>query len=143
MGIEVRLTADGIGAVYRSFGLLTGQDLLDADARLREEIRRNPEIRYLLVDHSEVPAEKIESEAIHRVAADASKALELVREGVVAVVAPNEILFGLSRMWEILVEQPRLTTRVTRTRAEALAWLEEELGRRQLPFRPTDEPAPE
>ena len=134
MGIEVSLTDDGVGAVYRSFGVLTSQDLLDADERLHIEIIRNPELRYLLVDHSAIPEEKVDVESLRVLAERVGENLEIIPEGLIAIVAPNDILYGLSRMWEILAEQSGLTTRVTRTRAEAVAWLKDELGQRQLPF---------
>jgi hypothetical protein len=134
MGIEVSLTDDGVGAIYRSFGVLTSQDLLDADERLHIEIIRNPELRYLLVDHSAIPEEKVDVESLRVLAERVGENLEIIPEGLIAIVAPNDILYGLSRMWETLAEQSGLTTRVTRTRAEAVAWLKDELGQRQLPF---------
>ena len=62
MSIEVRLTADGIGMAATGVGVLTGQDLLDATAQLREEAERNPEIRYAVMDLSAVPEEKVDGE---------------------------------------------------------------------------------
>jgi len=138
MGIEIRFTADGIGMVWASTGLLTGRDLLDADTRLRDEVTSGRTIRYLLVDHSAIPEESIESGSIQILAEQSEESLELIPDGVVAVVAPNDVLFGLSRMWEQFVEYPRLTTRVMRSRDEAIAWLQDELAERELPFRLTD-----
>jgi hypothetical protein len=134
VSIEFSLTADGIGVVYRSFGILTSQDLYDADERLHSEIKRNPGLRYLLVDHSAIPDEKVDTESLRVLAGRVGENLELIPEGLIAIVAPNDILYGLSRMWETLANQSALTTRVMRTRAEAVAWLEEELSQRQLPF---------
>ena len=135
MGIEVSLTADRIGVVYTSSGVLTGEDLLDADARLHEHVARNPEIRYLLADHSAIPEERVDSASIRALAQRSGRTLELIPAGFVAIVAPNDVLFGLSRMWEIQAEQPGLVARVVRSREEAVAWLRDELARRRLPFR--------
>jgi hypothetical protein len=134
VSIEASLTADGIGVVYTSSDVLTGQDLFDADARLRVEITRHPELRYLLVDHSAIPDEKVDTASLRALARQVGENLGSIPEGLMAIVAPTDILFGLSRMWETLAAQPRLITRVTRTRAEATAFLKEELNRRQLPF---------
>jgi hypothetical protein len=134
MGIEVSLAADGVGAQFRSYGVLTSQDLLDANQRLHIEITRNPGLRYLLVDHSAIPEEKVDTASLRLLAERVSNNLEIIPEGFVAIVAPNDVLYGLSRMWETLAEQSTLTTRVMRTRAEAVAWLKEELAQRQLPF---------
>lgn len=138
VAIEVSLTLDGIGAVYTSSGVLTGQDLLDADARVREEARRNPGFRYVFVDHSAIPEEKIDTESLQVLAERTSETLELIPAGMVAIAAPSDVLFGLSRMWETQAEQPGLVTFVARTRDEAVAWLKEKLSQRQLPFRLTE-----
>lgn len=135
MSIEFSLAADGIGAEYTSSGVLTGQDLLDADERLREAVRCNSRIRYLLVDHSRVSEEEVDSASIRALARRTGETLELIPDGIVAIVAPNDVVFGLSRMWEIQAEQPGLLTFVARTREEAIAWLRRQLTRRQLPFR--------
>jgi hypothetical protein len=41
----------------------------------------------------------------------------------VAIVAPKDLAFGLSRMYEIYREQPQIALKVFRTREDALAWL--------------------
>jgi len=134
VSIEVRLTADGIGMVATGVGVLTGQDLLDATAQLREEAERNPEIRYAVMDLSEIPEEKVETRSIRALAAER---LKLTHELYVVVVAPSEVLFGISRMWEMMADRRGLDSRVVRTRAEAITWLQEILTRPVVPFRLT------
>jgi hypothetical protein len=134
VSIELSLTPDGVGAVYKSSGLLTGQELLDADSRMHEEVLANPGIRYLLVDHGAIAEEKVDVASLRNLASRTGRFLEIIPDGMVAIVAPNDVLYGLSRMWEALVEQPGLVSRVVRTREEAVAWLRQELDRRGLPF---------
>jgi hypothetical protein len=138
VSIEASPTADGIGVVYTSLGVLTGQDLLDTGEHFRLESRSNPKIRYVILDHSAIPEEKVDSVSLKVLASRVSDILEPTPEVLMAIVAPTDVLFGLSRMWETRAEQEGFITRVTRTREEATAWLEEELTQRQLPFRPTD-----
>ena len=135
VSIEVQLTADGIGIVGTSVGVLSGQDLLDATARLGEEVGRNSEIRYAVMDLSAIPDEKVDTQSLRALAA---QRLELMHRLFVVVVAPSEVLFGISRMWEMLAEGPGLVTRVVRTRAEAITWLQDELTQPVLPFRLTE-----
>ena len=136
--VKFSLTADGVGAMYASYGVLTGQELIDVDARIHEEVKRNPKIRYVLVDHTAVPEEKIDTGSLQAMATRTKETLDLMPDAIVAIVAPNDVLFGLSRMWQIQAEQPGLVSRITRTREEALAWLQEELEQRGLPFRLTE-----
>ncbi len=132
VGIEVRQTVDGIGIVGTSVGLVSGQDLLDATARLREEVEGNPRIRYAVMDFSAIPEEKIATESLRVLA---TQRIESVSGIIVVVVAPSEVLFGLSRMWEMLAEREGLISRVVRTQAEAIAWLQDKLTQPVNPFR--------
>ena len=133
MGIEVSLTVDGFGVRYRSWDVLTGKDLIEAHERLREEVRRKPDIRYLFVDHSAVTRQTIDTGSLRILAERSHEVLDLLPDGIVAIVAPKDVLFGLSRMWEMLADQPVLVSHVARTPAEAVAWLREQLAQRQLP----------
>ena len=135
MSIEVRLTEDGIGMVATGVGVLTGQDLLDATAQLREEAERNPEIRYAVMDLSAISEEKVETRSIGVLA---GQRLKLTQELCVVVVAPSDVLFGISRMWEMMAERRSFGSRVVRTRAEAITWLQERLTRPVAPFRLTE-----
>jgi len=86
------------------------------------------------VDHSEVPEERVDVESIQALAGAVEGAMSPIPEGLVAIVAPSDLLFGLARMWETLAAQPGLNSRVVRARPEAIAWLEDELTRRGLAF---------
>ncbi len=138
VGIEVSLTADGIGLVFESSSILTGKEVLEADARTCEEVRRKSRMRCLLVDHSWVAEERIDSASLRALADATRQTLELIPDGIVAIVAPKDVLFGLSRMWAMLADEPNLTTRIVRTRGEAIAWLRDLLRQRQLLFRLTE-----
>jgi hypothetical protein len=135
VGIRFSLTADGIGAVYTSSGVLTGRDLLEANERLRAELEANPAFRYLLVDHSAIPEENVETKSLKALAERTLDDLRKIPEGLVAIVAPSDVLFGLSRMWAMMAEHPNLAIEVTRKRETAIVWLEQQLTQRQLPFR--------
>jgi len=135
MPIKVSQTADGIGIIYTSAGVLTGQDLLEADERLGAEIQHNPAIRYLLVDHSAILEQKIDTKSLRVLAERMPDNVRVLPEGLVAIVAPNDILFGLSRMWAAMADHPKVCIEITRTAQAAIEWLEEELRQRQLPFR--------
>ena len=135
MDIEVRQTVDGIGIVGTGVDLVSGQDLLDATARLREEVEGNPQIRYAVMDFTAIPEERIDTESLRVLA---TQRIESMSGIFVVVVAPSDVLFGLSRMWEMLAEREGLISRVVRTRAEAITWLQDELAQQVEPFRLTE-----
>ena len=135
MSIRVSSTADGIGVVFTSYGVLTGQDLLEATERLRALIEANPACRYLLIDHSAIAEENVDTESLKAIAEQTEDNLRTIPEGLVAIAAPSDVLFGLSRLWAMRAEHPKLVTEVTRTKETAIAWLEQQLTERQLQFR--------
>jgi len=50
----------------------------------------------------------------------------------VAVIVPNELAFGMARMWRMLVdlaEDPAFTINVCHTRAEGIEWIQRQLGK--------------
>jgi len=134
MPVEVSTTRDGIGVVYKSSGVLTGEELLEANEILNREIQVNPGFRYLLVDHGEVPEEAVDTASLKELARQTEDTLEELPVGLVAIIAPSDILYGLSRMWIAMATHPKLLTTLTRTREDSIAWLEEELSALGLPF---------
>jgi len=135
MSIRVSKTANGVGMMYTSSGVLTSRDLLEANARLHAELEVNHAIRYLLVDHSAISWEEVDAKSLKDLAGRTEDNLRTIPEGLVAIVAPSDVLFGLSRMWSMLAEHEKLAIEVTRTKEAAIEWLEQQLTERQLPFR--------
>jgi hypothetical protein len=64
-----------------------------------------------------------------RALAEVDNALsQLARKGaVIAVVAPLDVPYGLSRMWQALVEGTVWETMVFRTRADADRWIRQKI----------------
>jgi hypothetical protein len=133
VAFTVVLSADGVGAVYSTRGVLTGEDLVGADRELRALIAEHREIRYVFVDYSSVTEEQLEPAVIRELAGEVQDYLALIPEAIVAIAAPSAALFGLCRMWESLVARPEFATFVGHSRDEALTWLAAELEMRGLP----------
>ena len=66
---------------------------------------------------------KMRAEGLPRVAVETGKMREVVRWGALAVVARSDVLFGMSRMLEVMAEPHFTTTRVFRELVPAQAWL--------------------
>jgi len=64
-----------------------------------------------------------ESDQLAAVALEVKKTLERVRFDVCAVIAQRDALFGMLRMFEVMVENYFRAIQIFRVRAEAEAWL--------------------
>jgi len=76
----------------------------------------------VLLDLSE-SASVPESRQLQDVSQQIGRIRQTVRFGACAIVAPSDVLFGMSRMFEVLAEKWFRETRVCRARAEGEAWL--------------------
>jgi hypothetical protein len=99
MAYFTEYTADGLGVLHRGEGIVTGAQVSE-----------------LQVSAAEVQAIADENRVTAAHTPDA----------VVAVIAPLDHAFGVSRMWETLMDATNWTTRIFRGSAEARAWLREQ-----------------
>ena len=126
MAYSTEYTLDGLGVIHRGEGIVTGADVIAASAdhhRLEDRARR---LRYGIVDFTEVTELRVSAAEAQAIADEDRLTAALTPDVVVAVVAPQDHVFGMSRMWETLAESTGWTTRVFRDRAEAVGWLREQ-----------------
>jgi hypothetical protein len=104
---------------------ITGDDILEAKRRFfAHPFAAAP--RYVLCDFSPVRSFAVSLADVRRIV-EQDRAAARKQPGVVeVVVAPTPVEYGSARMWEMLVEDARAQTKVGVTRAEVLAWLEDQ-----------------
>ncbi len=119
---------DGRGLVFTGSGRLSGAEIIEAKRALLTESPGLPPIRFTLVTLVEVTSLAITPDEVRElVGID----LELARWSpgmVVAIVAPRDLDFGMSRMWQALAEDTGWATGVFRSLPQAEAWLQERLA---------------
>ena len=104
-------------------GAVTGTDFATADAALLDSPAALRVLRYALIDFGEATNFLATQEEIRRVAEVDHRIAELVPHLCLAIVAPRDLQFGISRMWQVFVEGTGWETAVFRDRREAEAWL--------------------
>jgi hypothetical protein len=112
------------GAYVRFSGRTTGEDIIHANTQFYSHAYKSGP-RFAVFDFSEIEQFEVDRTAIERAAAQdlvaAAAALPVL---AVAIVAPQLISYGMSRMWEMQVAETGWQTKVTRSRREAFVWLE-------------------
>ena len=124
MAVKASIVAQGAGIVYWCYGVATSRELM----RANEAALANPEVLrgmcFGLVDQTDVTEFDYGTTELRLVAEQDRKVAEFVAQGfLVAVVAPTDVGFGYSRMWQSIAEVTGWETLVVRTRAEADAWI--------------------
>jgi len=99
----------GLPEVLRHFGNL-------------EQERQLPEPLDVLLDLSAVSSPP-DGDQIQRVAGEIRRLLAKVNWGSCAIVAPSDLVFGVSRILEVRAEESFVSIQVFRELAEAEAWL--------------------
>ena len=122
--MPIRMIIDKTTGVIRTTatGRVIGDDLVAYYHRLRS----HPDFRSNLneiFDLTDVTEANVDAADVRRLSGVTE---EFTRRGVtvkVAIVAPRDLEFGLSRMYEMLQDQSLNDVRVFRDRAEAEGWI--------------------
>lgn len=129
MSIEVRFLdygiGIGIGVCWFGQGVITGQDLLEASQETFKSEEILKQIKYALIDFTSIDKESIQTQNIRAKAGMDKMAAKINPDIVVALIASKNVMFGLSRMWEVFVDQIGWKTKVFRSKTEAELWVKE------------------
>jgi hypothetical protein len=131
MSVDVASIQAGTGLLLICSGEVTSKDLIDAKKRLKVSPQRIHECRYAIVDFVLVSELKLSASEVRELAEQDIRIAALLVPGlVVAVVAPTEATFGLSRMWQVLAETTGWETTVVRTREDGQDWIQQKVRER-------------
>ncbi len=131
MPIELEVLDGGTGLVRKLRGHVTSKELISSIAGFvasDEDVRR---VRYTVFDSSEVESmDDVSSEDIRAIAEVNKRTAQVNPNVLVAHISPKDVVYGLSRMWQMLLEVTDVPwkTQVFRSREEVASWLKESLG---------------
>src|SRR5690242_20683723 len=102
MPVHARPTEDGVGLLLTCSREFTGRDLLDANDRLVAAAEQLGVYSYAIVDLAAVSSLRISADQVRQIADQDQRIAALTGPGLpVAVIAPTDVAFGISRMWEV------------------------------------------
>ena len=132
MPIRVNDLDNGLGFIFIGEGLITGEDIIDSNKIIFSSIERMKKIKYGLIDYSDITQFNVSSSEIGTIASQDKKASKYIPDGVLAVTAKKDLVFGLTRMWEMIVENYGIPweTMVFRSRPDAEAWIKESVRKK-------------
>lgn len=122
--ITLKEVGNGAGIIFDCEGVVTGQDMLQASKQLLSSEEKLKEWLFGLIDHTNVTSADYTTADL-RALAELDKTISpIARKGaVIAIVAPSDVQYGLSRMWQALVEGTVWETMVCRSREDAQSWI--------------------
>jgi hypothetical protein len=123
MSYTTEFIDDGRGVLHVGTGVVHGDEIHAGAMEDHRVEARARALRFGLVDLTDVTELRITSEHVRAIAAESHITARLAPHVSVAIVAPRDSIYGMARMWEILVEGTGWDIRIVRLREEALEWL--------------------
>ena len=111
-----------MGADVRFTGVATGAEIVEAKVRALAHPYAGP-LRFLLFDLAGAERVDVPTAAVREVAREDRAYAASHPPSAIAVVAPHDLEYGLSRMWQAFVDDTPIQSNVARSRSEALRWL--------------------
>lgn len=127
MPIEIIDLDEGKGNILIGSGIFTGKEYIDAlKIHLEQDGEKFNKYKYSLTDLTAVTELKewpnsVVDESVYL----CKQASQINLDAVIAIVAIEDFPFGLSRMWEILMDETDWEIMVFRNRDEAEDWIEQ------------------
>ncbi len=119
---------DGGKGIHRvGIGIVTGPEMLAVIQSESADDERYRRLRYELVDFSATTQMKISLEETRRIVERSRRMGDWAPGIVVAVAAPLDITYGIARMWHSIYDEVDWKRNLFRHRAEALAWIRQQL----------------
>jgi hypothetical protein len=129
--IELQFTEDGLGVIYRCEGKLDHNHFSYANNRLLELPERIRRLRYAIVDASSMEPFYFPPSEMERIVQQDRQIASLAVPGlIVALVATQYTVLGLTRMWEAFVTGIDWNTQSFLSLSEAQTWVRLKLKER-------------
>jgi hypothetical protein len=126
MTLKINYLENGKGIEIIASGTVTGSEII---AR-HDEIYSPKNLarqRYQIIDRTQCKEYIVSFAEVQIIAEIDKKASKTNPEIIIVIVAPTDLQFGMSRVWQAYVEESRFLTKVFRERTSAEGWLKERL----------------
>lgn len=114
---------DGHGVLHIGSGIVTGGELIEATAQELQAVRDGLPLCYGLIDFTDIERFAVVADEIRSIARLSVAIAGIIGEARVAIIAPQDVAFGMSRMWAGYAHATAWKTHVFRRRPEAETWL--------------------
>ena len=129
MSFTAEYVDDGCGVLYVGAGVLTSQEIIAVKRDLLADPDKLRRIRYAIVTLSDVTLFPSPEEIRQTVLLDHELA-GINRSAVIAIIASEDLPFGMARMWEALAFATGWRVGIFRDRQKAEDWVRAKLPAR-------------
>jgi len=126
MPIELQYRDADSGVVFVCTGVVTADEFTRANEEIYSEESLD-RLQYQLIDFTATEHLESSLEDTRKNATLDAAAANQSRSLIIAVAGPDDLTFGISRMWQALTSDSNLRTRIFRSLPDAERWIKETL----------------
>ena len=127
MPYEVIYQKSNGGVITIYSGVVTDEDLLQSANDKCSSVEKIKSYRYALTDCTNVTELNVTTDAVIKNAEIAKSAFAINSNIIFVAAVPTDLMYGLSRLWQVYADESDGQTKVVRSREEADIWLAERL----------------
>jgi hypothetical protein len=127
MTIEINYIDDGVGIEIFASGVVTGDEIIEAHKEIYNSDNLTKQ-KYQIIDRRECKEYLVSSEDVKKIAEIDIVASKSNPDIIIAIIASTDLQFGMSRVWQVYVEDSKFETQVFRDRKTAEGWLKKQLS---------------
>ena len=131
MPVQIKYTDDGLGVRFIAHGIATGDEIIEANKKVNTHENFSG-LKYKIADRSACNEYRVSGEDVKIIAGQEREAAELNPELVVAMIAPSDLQFGISRMYQSLMADMGFECEIFRSPEEADRWIAAKLETKGL-----------
>ena len=132
MTIRVEYLDNGIGILYIGTDIVTGDDIINSNKEVFSSEDKIKKYKYGLIDYRNINQFNVSNTEIEIIVSQEKEASKYIVDPILAVVAMKDLEFGLSRMWETMVELSGIEweTKIFREREKAEIWIKDKIRKK-------------
>lgn len=128
MTIKINHIGDGVGIEIIATGCVTGDEIIAAHQEIYSPDNLKKQ-RYQIIDRTDCKEYQVSSEDIKKIADIDKAASNTNPDIIIVIIASTDLQFGVSKMWQVYVEDSTFETEIFRDRITAENWLKEQLNK--------------
>ncbi len=127
MPVNIEYTEDGSGVILHAVGKVVGSEVIRHKLEMLQGDRL-PRMKYWIIDRSQCTDYHLSAEEVQQIAQLDAQSAAINPRIITALISETELQFGMSRMYESLVEKAGLRTGVFRDHASAETWIQNNIS---------------
>jgi len=127
MPYDIKYLDDG-GVITTYRGIVTDEDILESVKEKCSSAKKLASLRYAVTDCTDVAEFQVTPQGMIENANISKRAAVINRELLVVGVYPDDLSYGMGRLWQGYADITGWSSIVVRTKQEAEQWLEDNLS---------------